>query len=194
MRVIAGLAKGRKLFAPKGMSVRPTSDMVKESLFNIIRDRIEGATFLDLFAGSGAIGIEALSRGAGAATFIDSDPTSITVINKNLELTGLSPKAKVIRSDAIDFLSKGQFAGGPFQLIFLDPPYKIDPDMLNSIFIGLLSKHFFSGGSLIIFEHSLKRDLESLPADLGEPMTKRYGDKALSFFNVDRAYGLKEAE
>lgn len=120
MRVITGTARGRKLVTLEGDDVRPTTDKVKESLFNIIQFDVEGALFLDLFAGCGQIGIEALSRGARQAVFVDKSKRSIDVIRENLKTTGFEKKAAVINSDSVSFLSR---RNEKYDIAFLDPPY-----------------------------------------------------------------------
>ena len=120
MRVITGSARGRKLREPAGDSIRPTTDMVKESVFNILQFDIEGRKVLDLFAGTGQIGIEALSRGAATVTFVDSSVDAVKLVKENLAITGLSGKATVLRADALQFLK----TCGKFDIIYIDPPYK----------------------------------------------------------------------
>ena len=119
MRVITGSARGRKLKEPRDRRVRPTTDMVKEAMFNIIQFEVPEARVLDLFAGTGQLGIEALSRGAAEAVFVDSDPDSLRLTRENLALTRLEARAKVLRSDALGYLRRGE----KFDLVFLDPPY-----------------------------------------------------------------------
>ena len=119
MRVISGVARGRKLKEPQGAKIRPTSDKVKESIFNIIQFDIEGRRVLDLFAGSGQIGIEALSRGAKNVVFVDLAADAIKLIRENLKICGLSEMASVYARDAIRFLEGDE----KFDLIFIDPPY-----------------------------------------------------------------------
>ena len=119
MRVISGAARGRKLKDFPGIDIRPTSDMIKESIFNIVQFDIEGRRILDLFAGTGQLGIEALSRGAGSVAFVDSGADSIKLINENLKLCGFSASASVFRRDALIYLERCD----TFDLIFLDPPY-----------------------------------------------------------------------
>lgn len=118
MRVITGLARGRKLKEPEGIDIRPTTDMVKESIFNIIQYDIEGRNALDLFAGTGQLGIEALSRGAASVTFVDESASSIRLVKENLKRTGLEGGNTVL-SDALSYLARPE----KFDLIFLDPPY-----------------------------------------------------------------------
>jgi 16S rRNA (guanine966-N2)-methyltransferase len=125
VRVVAGSARGRRIAAPAGPSTRPTADRVREAVFNALGSlgAVEGAEVLDLFAGSGALGLEALSRGAAAATFVDDDGRAIAAVRTNLEATGLAGAAIVVRSDAGRFLST---ARGPYGLALLDPPYALD--------------------------------------------------------------------
>ena len=120
MRVISGIAKGRKLTPLPGNVVRPTSDKVKEAVFSAIQFDIEGRRFLDLFAGSGQIGIEALSRGAKSAVFVDASQESVKVCKANIATVGFEERSKVVRSDALSFLN---LTSEQFDIAFLDPPY-----------------------------------------------------------------------
>ncbi|SHH92752.1 16S rRNA (guanine(966)-N(2))-methyltransferase RsmD [Sporobacter termitidis DSM 10068] len=120
MRVISGSARGRKLKEPDGQNIRPTTDMVKESIFNIIQFDIEGRRVLDLFAGTGQLGIEALSRGAAAVVFVDASNDAVKLVRDNIKVMGFDEKATVAREDALAFLGRG----GGFDVIFLDPPYE----------------------------------------------------------------------
>lgn len=120
MRVITGKARGRRLLAPEGMDVRPTTDKVKECMFSIIQFQLEDAVVLDLFAGTGQLGIEALSRGAKKAVFVDSSRKSLEVVKKNLELASVDAISNVTMSDSISFL---QTTRELFDICLLDPPY-----------------------------------------------------------------------
>jgi len=120
MRVITGTARGRRLEAPPGLNTRPTAARVKEAVFSIIQFEVEGARVLDLFAGSGQMGIEALSRGAQACAFVDSAKACHEIIRENLRRAGLSDKGRVVGTDALSYL---QTQRGPFDIVFLDPPY-----------------------------------------------------------------------
>lgn len=123
MRVVAGLAGGRRLQAPAGRKVRPTSERVREALFNALGslDAVEGASVVDLFAGTGALGIEALSRGAASATFVDADPRAVRSIRENLKVTGLGERARVVQADVLRFLADPP--PDPYDVAFADPPY-----------------------------------------------------------------------
>ena len=121
MRVITGKARGRKLISPDGDNVRPTTDTVKESVFSIIQFAVEGSVFLDAFAGSGQMGIEALSRGAEKVVFVDNNRRSLKVTKDNIRLCGLEENAEVVSGDSISFMTSTKER---FDIVFLDPPYK----------------------------------------------------------------------
>lgn len=122
MRVITGEARGRKLETLQGDDVRPTTDKVKEAIFSSIQFDIQGRTFLDLFAGSGQMGIEALSRGAKSATFVDSSTKAVNIVRKNLNAVGFYDRAKVLHTDSIGYLN---MITEPFDIVYLDPPYGV---------------------------------------------------------------------
>lgn len=124
MRVVAGSARGRRLVVPTGRTVRPTSDRVREATFNALMSLglVEGATVLDLFAGSGAMGIEALSRGARRAVFVDRDRRALDAVRRNLDATGLDSLAQVVAGDALSWIADAE----PADLVILDPPYRFD--------------------------------------------------------------------
>ena len=126
MRIIGGLYKGRKLKSPYTRNTRPTTGFVREALFNIIGPQIKQSSFLDIFAGTGAVGLEALSRGAKYATFIESDPKACSNILSNIETLNLKDKTKVIRADALSALKHMDKNGVSFDIIFIDPPYYKD--------------------------------------------------------------------
>jgi 16S rRNA (guanine966-N2)-methyltransferase len=123
MRIISGLYKSRPLCSPKSAAIRPTSEKLRGSLFNICQSRIEGASFLDLFAGSGAMGIEALSRGADHATFVDSDRESILCIEKNLQALNIKEKGHILRGDVFKQMQKLVKQSKQYDIIYADPPY-----------------------------------------------------------------------
>lgn len=185
MRVIAGKARGRKLSAPGGMRVRPTADRVKESLFSMLASRLgefDGMRVLDIFAGTGNLGIEALSRGASYAVFIDSHPESARIIRKNLELTRCFDRAKVVLQEATGALRQLCHGEAPFQLIFLDPPYR---EGLTTRVLELLSDSpLVDAGTTIVAEFSSREDISRSFGRLLESERRVYGDSTLSFLNM----------
>ena len=170
MRVIAGAAKGCRLNAPKGMHTRPTADRVKEGLFSAIQFEIEGTRVLDLFAGSGQLAIEALSRGAKEAVLVDEDAEAVRVIRENLAKTGFSGKARVLRADYRQFL---QNSGERFDLIFLDPPYA-ETYLENAL--NLISEiDILNENGIIICEKAKDGTLSASFPGLKQDRTYRYG-------------------
>ena len=157
MRVITGSARGRNLLSVEGMETRPTSQRTKESIFNIIQFDIEGRKVLDLFAGNGQMGIEAISRGARKVTFVDQSRASIEIVRRNLATTGLASQADVVMDSAESFLGRTR---EKFDFIFLDPPYNRGFGMK---LLPLLGQALAPGG-LVLFEHA--RD-EVLPEEIG---------------------------
>jgi 16S rRNA (guanine966-N2)-methyltransferase len=151
VRVISGQAKGHPLKAVPGSSTRPTTDKVKEALFSIIGPYFDEERVLDLFAGTGGLGIEALSRGAGSAVFIDSSTQSIEVIRRNLESTKLADRAEVYRNDARRALKLLERTGVPFQIIFLDPPYAMKD--CDALLVELASRGLAEDGATAVIEH-----------------------------------------
>ena len=149
MRVISGTAGGRRLTEPRGSGIRPTSDMVKESVFNIVQFDIEGRRVLDLFAGTGQIGIEALSRGARSVVFVDSGAESVKLISKNLELCGFSDAATVYNYDVVRYLEEKRHKE-TFDLIFLDPPY--DTHLAGEILTKIIEFDKLNANGIIICE------------------------------------------
>ena len=156
MRVIAGTARRLPLKTVEGMDTRPTQDRIKETLFNMINNDVYGASFLDLFAGSGGIGIEALSRGAKDAVFIDNGAKQIACIRENLKTTKLEDKALVINSDVISGLKMLERNGRIFDLVFLDPPY--NHQLENRVLESLKDSCLVNEDTLIIVEASLETD------------------------------------
>ncbi len=156
MRVIAGSKRSIPLYSLPGETTRPTTDRIKETLFNIIAADIPGALFLDLFAGSGQIGIEALSRGAKAAVFCDNNHQAISVIGKNLAKTGLNNKATVFACNAMTALQKASARGLLFDIIYLDPPYA---EMEEGAVLGAIHNlNLLAENGYVIIEASIDRD------------------------------------
>jgi len=181
MRVIAGSARRLQLKCLPGEATRPTLDRYKETLFNTMQGYIPGCSFLDLFAGSGAIGIEALSRGAESCIFIENNRNAVKVINENLEFTHLSPKAEVITADVITGIMQVA-KKGPFDVIFLDPPYKRGFE--KQVLSLLASSPAADDSTLVVIEASNDTDLD-FAADLGFKLIneKRYKTNRHCFFS-----------
>ena len=167
--MIAGRFGGRRLQAPSGAATRPTSDRVREALFSVLGDRVEGARVLDLFAGSGALGIEALSRGAAAATFVDRAPKAIAAVRANLDALGID--APVVRADAAAALRNAQMRGDAYDLVFLDPPYRQAAEAGPALSTALAP--VLKPGARVVTESDRRS-----PLALAFPQTdeRRYGD------------------
>jgi 16S rRNA (guanine966-N2)-methyltransferase len=176
MRVIAGAAKGRRLTAPRGRGTRPTSDRVREALFSALQDRLPQARVADLYAGSGALGIEALSRGAATATFVERSRAAHDVIVENLERTGLADDAAVIMSEVRAALRQG-LPGGPFDIVFLDPPYDVDELALEET-LRLVAGALAAGG-VVVVERGRRSPSPRWPPELRPERQRRYGDTVL---------------
>lgn len=177
MRVISGSARGRRLLAPPGDNTRPTSDRAKEALFNIINLQIRGKTVLDLFSGSGALGIEALSRGAAFCIFVEKDSAAADVIRKNLATVGFTEKSIVFVCDVYDFLKT---CDKTFDFIFMDPPYgkKLIPPAIELI----AEKKLLQGSGTIVAE---TENNEILPTDIlsiSLSESRKYGKALLNFY------------
>ena len=191
MRVIAGSLRSRTLEAPAGLATRPTSDRLRETLFNVLSPRIQGAAFLDLYAGSGAVGIEALSRGAARVEFVERAPAALKVLRANLEGLGLTAGFRIHAASVGATLRR---ACSPnqrperYELAFLDPPYDAAEDyaatlgLLGGSACGLLAE-----GALVIAEHRRKERLEDRYGLLARTRLLEQGDAALSFYGIRSA-------
>ena len=151
MRVITGLARGRKLKEPVGLDTRPTTDRVKEGIFSSIQFEIEGRRVLDLFGGTGQMGIEALSRGAAHCTFVDLRKEAAAIIRENLAITGFADRSQVIQGDAIAYLERCR---EPFDIIFLDPPY--ESELLKKAIETITKIDIVSENGIMICENGLR--------------------------------------
>jgi len=182
MRVIAGGARGRTIRSARGRAMRPTASKVRETLFNLIGPDIEGCRFLDLCAGSGSVGIEALSRGAAAAVLVDNHPTAITLINRNLSDLGMSSRAVVVRRDAVGALSHLARRGQVFDEVFLDPPY--DSDVASRCLRSRKWLDIMSPLGRIFVEHRSGTVWPPLPGWRVED-SRKFGETALTVFRGD---------
>ncbi len=181
MKVVGGAARGRKLKVPKGMSVRPTAARVKESLFNILRHDFSGLRVLDLFAGSGNLSIEALSRGAVEAVLVDESARAAAAIRENLTLLELPGRARVWVAPVARALRKLDQGGEKFDLIFLDPPY--DKGLATMTLETIGKSSLLSPNGIVVVEHSGREAIKAGYGDLILNDRRRYGDTLLSFFH-----------
>jgi 16S rRNA (guanine966-N2)-methyltransferase len=172
MRVIAGRFRSRKLKSVPGLNVRPTPDRLRESLFSIVAPQLEGATFLDAYAGSGSVGIEALSRGAERVILIERNAQALAVIRENLQTLGISAEVIVVRGNASAAI--GQHSA---DITFIDPPYEHEKEYDNAL---LASSH--AGCKLAIAQHPSRLTLEPVYGDLHKFRVVRQGDNSLSFY------------
>jgi 16S rRNA (guanine(966)-N(2))-methyltransferase RsmD len=183
MRIIAGKYRGRKLKSPPSLATRPTSDRLRETMFNILAPRIEGARFLDLCAGTGAVGIEALSRRASHATFVDKSRKTCALIEANADALGIDDEEiEIVTSEASEFLRKFvKKATEPFDIIFFDPPYRDDYEPLLN-FLGESTASLLSKEGIVIVEHFSKNVLNEEFGELKRCRILKQGDSSLSFY------------
>lgn len=183
MRVIAGSCKGRVLFSPRGNLIRPTSDRIKEFIFDYLGQEIEKASVLDLFSGTGNLSIEALSRGAELSLLVDKSKEAIRLIYRNLELTKLLPQCQVIHQDVFRFLKIAATNNSRFDCIFADPPYSanIYSDLIDAIGKG----DYLKDEGLFILECDSRRFIESRDAALLLVTKKVFGDSAIFVFKKE---------
>ena len=177
MRVITGSARGIKLVTPEGLHTRPTADRVKEALFSVIQFEIEGRTVLDLFAGTGQLGIEALSRGAKRAVFTDGSADAVKLVRENLKRTKLTEQASVLQTDYLAYLSSTR---EKFDIIFLDPPYA---EKFLEIALEKISEiDILRDGGIIVCEKTAERVLDGQYPGLDRQKEYRYGKTSLVIY------------
>jgi 16S rRNA (guanine966-N2)-methyltransferase len=191
MRVIAGTYRSRLLKSLKGPALRPTSDFLRETLFNILGPAVNGSRFIDVFAGTGAVGIEALSRGAAEVVFIENHAPAAALIRRNLDSLGIRSGPVVLHSDAVGGLEKlaarHKAADSPFDFVFVDPPYAQAENYVRVL--GFLGRApFLARNSLVIAEHSRKAQLAEQVGHLKRHRTLCQGDAMLTFYAVGEAH------
>ena len=179
MRVIAGRLGGRTLRAPRGSVTRPTSDLVRGAIFSMLGE-LDGASVLDLFAGSGALGIEALSRGAARAVFVERDPDAVRAIERNLEKLRLATGVTVLRQDAVAALATEASAGRKYDLVLVDPPYDMYPDLQPKLARYLPA--VLAADGLLVVETDARIEPE-LP--LPQRTSRKYGQARVTLFEAD---------
>lgn len=178
IRIIGGRYKGKKLISLEGKSVRPTSGIVRESIFNILSNHVIGAVVLDLFAGTGALGIEAISRGANHAVFIDRNPKALVTILKNVQASKINEKVEIIQWDILKSLDCLRSRHLRFNLIFLDPPYHqgmVEPSLIN-----LEKSESLEENCIMVIEHGLKELIPDL-RNIRISDQRKYGKTLVSF-------------
>ena len=180
MRVVGGKFKGRGLFVPRGQNIRPTADMVREAVFNIIGPELDGIRVLDLFAGTGALGLEAMSRGAREAVFVDNHKNSLAALKQNIEILGLTGSCRVHKIDLDKSLGRLRKETEPFELIFIDPPYA--GNLIEKILDRLSGSRLAAPGSLAVAEHDSKQDLTESRERWKLSRRRRYGQTMISFY------------
>ncbi|QHW30109.1 16S rRNA (guanine(966)-N(2))-methyltransferase RsmD [Paenibacillus rhizovicinus] len=183
MRVIAGTAKGRSLKAVPGKNTRPTTDKVKEAIFSMIGPYFDGGSVLDLFAGTGGLGIEAMSRGADNAVFIDLEGASIEVIKQNLQAAGLSDRAEIYRTDAVRAVKALAKRDLKFALVFLDPPYRMKD--MDDLMTELATRGLLEEDATVVVEHDAEHRYPESVAHYRQLKHSEYGDTAVTIYRYD---------
>lgn len=191
LRIISGTAGGLRLTCPKGADIRPTADRVRESVFNILADAVSDARVLDLFAGTGAFAIEALSRGARECVLVERRRPCAAAIRENLAKTGFADRAELIVADAFAFPGDADLAA-PFDIIFLDPPYRFSDacppgSRVARLIGGLAAPELLAPGGRIIFEHGSKADVPDAFGAAALTDRRRYGSTSISFYRQHEA-------
>ena len=182
MRIIAGEFKGRRLVTPRGATTRPTADQVRIALMDTLGPRLPDARVLDLFAGSGSVGLEALSRGALHATFVERDPRAVAALDENIRTLGVEPRAVVARGDVARQLGRLATGGRRFEIVFLDPPYGLD--LGEQALAALAPGELVAPEGVVIAQHFTKRPPAAEYGMLRAFRTRRFGETTLTFFRA----------
>lgn len=185
MRITAGEHRGRRLRSPKGARTRPTSDLLRQAIFNVLGARIHGARGLDLFAGTGALGLEALSRGAADVTFVERDRAALASLRTNLVGLGLSTRARVVAQETLAALHGLARVGERFDCVFLDPPYA--GDLALRCVETLAPGGILSENALLLVQASHKTDLPERVGTLSRAWQRRYGETRLTLYRKEGA-------
>lgn len=180
VRIVGGTRRGMRLASLSGRTTRPTADRVKEALFNILADRVAGARVLDLFAGTGALGIEALSRGAEAAVFVERDRQAVQLIRQNVKKAAFSAASTIVAADVFQWLKRLPPAREPYDLIFADPPY--GKGLAQRLVEHLAPSPAVGPHTFVVVEHDRREELPSEGENLLQIRTARYGDTVLTFY------------
>jgi len=183
MRVIAGKAKGRALEAPKGMNTRPITAMMKEALFSMWQFQMRDAAFLDLFAGSGSMGIEAISRGAEKAVFVELDRNAIEVIKRNVKTCKFEQQAIVYKDDVFNRVKLLQAEGETFDIIYMDPPFTVD-SIFHPVLEAVAEAHILKEDGVLAIRSLKEKDMPEVMGNLEKFKLKTYGISAIHFYRI----------
>jgi 16S rRNA (guanine966-N2)-methyltransferase len=185
MRVIGGHDRGRRIRTPRGLRTRPTADRVRETLFDVLGPAVAGARVLDLFAGTGAVGIEALSRGAARVVVVERDPSALRALRGNLAALGASrAAARVVAGDVLHVLPELGAQEGPFDFVFVDPPYATT--LAGRTLEALAAARVCRDGTEVVVQHSTRTVLPPVQGLSPHRRPRRFGDTALTFFRAER--------
>jgi len=182
VRIIAGLHKGRRLVTPRGDTTRPTADQVRIALLDTLTPWLPGARLLDLFAGAGGVGLEALSRGAAHATFVERDARAVAALRENVATLGVGAAVRAIRDDVARALARLGREGARFAIVFLDPPY--DTDDTDAALAALGRGDLLADGAVVVAQHRTKRPPAAAAGALRAFRARRFGETTLTFFRA----------
>jgi 16S rRNA (guanine966-N2)-methyltransferase len=194
MRIVSGRWRGRALRAPAGTATRPTSDRVREAVFDMLASRLgadlggEAAAALDAFAGSGALGLEALSRGVGRAVFVEADRGALQALRKNVETLAAGPVSRVVTGDAFRLARANALPAGPFSLLLLDPPYRIDAAQVGRLVADLRDRGALTPDAVIVYEHGAATGAV-WPEGFAEDASRVYGSTGVTIARRDEKGG-----
>ena len=182
MKIIAGALKGRRLVAPRGAGTRPTADQVRIALLDALAPALDGARVLDLFAGAGGVGLEALSRGAAHATFVERAAAAVTALERNVIALGVADRVRVVREDARRALGRLARAGARFDVVFLDPPY--ETALVETMLARLGDGELTAPSAIVVAQHFTKRTPAARVGILSAYRVRRFGETTLTFFRA----------
>jgi 16S rRNA (guanine966-N2)-methyltransferase len=183
MRVTAGTLKGRRLVTPRGGVTRPTADQVRIALLDTLAPRLPGARFLDLFAGAGGVGLEAISRGAAHATFVEADARAVAALRANVEALGVADRVRIQRGDVGREVTRLGTLGTRFTIVFLDPPY--ETDLVTPTVAAIGAYGLLETNGVVVAQHFTKRPPGPTTGGLVSVRTRRFGETTLTFFRAD---------
>lgn len=182
MRIIAGICRGKPLKALKGMSTRPTSDRVKEAIFNVLANKVNDAKMLDLFGGTGNVGLEALSRGSDFVTFVEKNPKALQIIKTNVGDCGFDDKVKCYKMDAFRALKLFKEQELKFNLVYIDPPYKLN--IIDSLLEDLVNYSLLEPLAVVVAETDKNTTLQENVENLQKIKEKSYGDTKITYYQL----------